>query len=294
MSKSDWKEIDLNGAFIKEHTISTKGNEWSIRKTISFCEENNIRHDVYEKDCALCVIWQHGHSTVEVYGKDDNDNYAVLEFKNVLEWHQIIQKVHNSSIVYPFYVLHIKDYAVVLNLKTLRFIPISNESRILPMDFTFHRNCYERDKTQLFMCDYMEHLWIDNILYNDKLIECVSLYKDYKLLDIHYYYIAVDDNMCIRIFRLNPEYRGKFTLIDVPYKCYSRGIYDSACLFLDETISYSVNWYAPFNVLSGKFAINIEKIQSEYKNRKRVYIEDDYDLINDGLDGEADAYWNID
>ena len=144
------------------------------------------------------------------------------------------------------------------------------------------------------MCDYMEHLWIDNILYNDKLIECVSLYKDYKLLDIHYYYIAVDDNMCIRIFRLNPEYGGKFTLIDVPYKCYSWGIYDSACLFLDETISYSVNWYAPFNVLSGKFAINIEKIQSEYKNRKRVYIEDDYDLINDGLDGEADAYWNID
>ena len=158
---------------------------------------------------------------------------------------------------------------------------------------TFHREfCYNlKEKTCL--CDYGEHFWADNILYDAYLREKVSLKEkicqNSKLFDIYGRFIAVGNGSYINMYQI----MGK-ELKEVQYKCKENTSSGRVLLFI-----YGYCCCPFFDPISKKFIIDVENIRKAYWEQVKRQGEssydpwDDYDLINDGLDGEAEAYWGL-
>lgn len=289
---TEWKKVDLESTIKESYVQSRCGNINDIKKQIVICKELELNHKVYDRNCTLSIIWEDMDKNVRVYGKDGEDNYALLKFNNVLKWYQVTQKIGNTTVLWPFYVLQIQDYYIILNLKTLCFNLFLSD-KIIPTDMTFHREfCYNlKEKTCL--CDYGEHFWADNILYDAYLREKVSLKEkicqNSKLFDIYGRFIAVGNGSYINMYQI----MGK-ELKEVQYKCKENTSSGRVLLFI-----YGYCCCPFFDPISKKFIIDVENIRKAYWEQVKRQGEssydpwDDYDLINDGLDGEAEAYWGL-
>lgn len=289
---TEWKKVDLESTIKESYVQSRCGNINDIKKQIVICKELGLNHKVYDRNCTLSIIWEDMDKNVRVYGKDGEDNYALLKFNNVLKWYQVTQKIGNTTVLWPFYVLQIQDYYIILNLKTLCFNLFLSD-KIIPTDMTFHKEfCYNlKEKTCL--CDYGEHFWADNILYDAYLREKVSLKEkicqNSKLFDIYGRFIAVGNGSYINMYQIMGN-----ELKEVQYKCKENTSSERVLLFI-----YGYCCCPFFDPISKKFIIDVENIRKAYREQVKRQREssydpwDDYDLINDGLDGEAGAYWGL-
>lgn len=295
-----WEEVNLEESFIEKHTTRKWGTISRIEKTIELCKSSNYRYEVckgYDDDLFYSVIWEAQEGFIKVEGHNKDGDFRALEFKDVKEWHQLYEVIGDVTFYYTFFVLYIKDYSVVINLKTLKFNLFTCQI-IRPTDLLFHEDFYLKKKCRI-NCDYQEHIWIDNILYDIYLNQRLSLANlglfEGKLLDTNDHYIAVNDRIGIHFYRIRLDRDGAYKAEKTPFiysNCYPS---DNPMLTIDDSPASC----APFSINEKRFWIDVECIKEVHARIKSREAHDDdpwsdYDLINDGLDGDADAYWNID
>ena len=301
VNPAEWENIDLDTVIIESHIVSRYGTEEDIDKTIQYCTQENIKNIVcrYRVEETYGVIWEEG-DIVKIWGHDSNGNYKKLQFSRVKEWSRLHQKIGSTELLYSFFCLHIQDYSVILNIKTLNFI-ISLAKDIHATDLSAHKDLYRQSSNHSIIWRYNEHVWADNKLYDENLNEVavltqISMNED-KILDFHSRLVAIENFWGICIYELVPKREEGvdcYDIKEVRYRCSKDVSSESVRLRLDST---SLD-YAYFDALKKKFIIDTDRIEEEHRRRMKSSDDyynpwDDYDLINDGLDGEAGAYCGL-
>ena len=301
MKRKEWETIDLDIIFREEHIVSRSGSEGELDKLVQYCEENSIKYHVCKShsECFYGVIWEEG-DVINIWGHDGDGNYRKLQFDHVKSWARLSQQIGTTELLYSFFCLKIQDYSVILNIKTLNF-RLSIAMDIHPTDLLFHKDYYRYSKNYSITCDCNEHVWADNKLYDEWLNEVAVLAqvstKEDKILDFLSRYVAVENFWGICIYELCPVIKDGincYEVNEVRYRCPKDISSKSVRLRLDNN---SLD-YAYFDALQKKFIVDAEGIKEEFR-RRHDYSEDysdpwrEYDVINDGLDGEVDAYWGL-
>jgi hypothetical protein len=104
--------------------------------------------------------------------------------------------------------------------------------------------------------------------------------------------VAVSDSQnIIHIFKWAPW--NNANVEECNYNCWSEAEQKVVGLIVND--DFQSNRLAPFNPIKKKFSIDIDGIKKHHHQKKSVE-NDDYEeySIMDALDGDPDAYWNID
>lgn len=224
------------------------------------------------------------------------------ELLNDEGWQRVTRKVGNFTYLYFFYILEKDNQTFILNTQTLMCTSLDGVGhKIFPLVYDLYRDAFIM-KSKTIYKTYMEYICIDNVIidssFNQTIIDISYLYNPV-VIDSLEKYIAVQDIQGIHIFMWNPSSKDE-PLINVHY-CY-KDIKSKPYggLFID----FNDDHYRVFSIVEyfdpkdKKFVVNVKKLLKEDAESKESWIHnygcgEHYGLM-DGLDGDSDAYWNID
>lgn len=223
---------------------------------------------------------------------------ALLSSNN---WQRVIRKVGNYTYLYFFFILKEDGKTFILNTRTLKCASIQGiNHKIIPLVLDLPREAFiYKEKNVYNSCK--EFICIDNWIldsdFNQTFIE--TKYDSHPvILDTLDYYIAASDFYGIHLLEIIGFSRHSLNIKELQYYYKeTKGGNSRSGLFMDDDFA-CFSAVTCFNPCNKQFFVDTDIIEREYKwakNKRSQEIEstDYYDLINDGLDGEADAIWNI-
>ena len=284
-----WETVDLWDDIEKIYRKPWNGSVKEINNTVELCKTEGYTYYYYIDDsrCIIGVIWQVGN-IVQVLSKDSSQGFVKFEFKNAFNLSQVIQLAGNTTILFPFYIVKLKSYSVIVCLKTQKIIA-AIEGKIFPTDLEFSEHYYARAYKNSEWRFYNEHIWVDNVLYDVELNECIRL-KDVcgnhtDVLDVCGKYVLINNDGTLKVMY------GTHSLQEVSVSCPHNISIQTPYLIIHGLL------HVFFDILQKKFYVNIDRIRWEHSGHKDTGTDydpyEDYDLINDGLDGESGAYWGL-
>jgi hypothetical protein len=141
-----------------------------------------------------------------------------------------------------------------------------------------------------------EYLCIDNGIYDEELNKVATLATKWdanpSVLDTYDCFVAVSDSCKnIHIFKWAPW--NKSNIEECKYICRVDAERKVVGLIIDD--DFNSNGYAPFDPIKQKFAIDVDEIKKHRHPKAPLEYNDNEEYsIMDALDGDPDAYWNID
>lgn len=264
----------------------------------------------YQKICSL-------NSTTYYHTCNWNNNFRVicqngsdvkiisLNSKGIIEQNLVINDVEelyrltrndgNVTYLFSFFVLKTKGTHIILNLKNLLCIE-KDFMYVTPTSFSVKEKDFLVKNERFVIKQGQEYLCIDNTIYDEELNKVTSIRTKWDanptILDIYDCFIAVSDfRNNIHILKWIPSNEAKIE--ESYYVCkIDKAGKDIGLIVVDE---WKNNNCAPFYPIKKKFVVDIDSIR--YAHERKVSVDydehDDYSIM-DTLDGEPDAYWNID
>lgn len=272
------------------------------KDSMAFKRLCSLNNDSYYHICyfdnQLRVICQNG-SKVKIFSfnRDGVEEHKVILLYNVDEVYRLTQKVGNVTYLYSFFILKSGDTHIILNLKTLKYIE-KNFKTILPTSFSVKVKDYIVTQDRFIVKQDPEYLCVDKNIYDEEMRIVSTLESKWDenpvLLDVYDRYIAISDfHNRLHIFTWNVwNLPNKEKIEDSLYLCRINKNNKIDIIVADE---YHSNSLAPFDPIRKKFVADIETISMIYDKKKSTDYDDynEYSIM-DALDGEPDAYWNID
>lgn len=274
-------------------------NKNSVEFRSLCCLNNDSYYHICYFDNFLRVIC-HDDSCVKIFSfdKDGNEGQKAILLYNVDEMYRLTQKVGNVTYMYSFFILKSGDSCFIMNLKTLKYIEKSF-NMILPTSFSVEVKDYLVKQERFVVKQNPEYLCVDNIIYDEEMNIVSSLESKWDkkpvLLDVYDCYIAISDfRDRLHIFTWKIWNLPNEEIIeDSHYFC--RFNNDNNKIEIIVADEHHSNSLAPFDPIRKKFVADIETISDIYGKKKNTdYEEANEYSIMDALDGEPDAYWNID
>lgn len=221
-----------------------------------------------------------------------------MDLDNILkakEWYRLSRTVGNCIFYYFFFILEKDDTTYILNTRTHKITSIKGiNHNIIPVMLSVPDNLFY-GKLRSKEVTFQEYICIDNMLLSADFKQ-TFIRTEYeskpRVLDTLGYYIAVSDFQGIHILKINWKYGHDIILKEIPYyfKYIEKGNSYRLVIPNDLTIKF-------FNPIEETFEADINRIKQMHKEylerKKKEYIPDNYNLY-DALDGDIEAYWNID
>ncbi len=277
------------------HCLGILNNSTYLFKKI--CDLNNAPYYyIYYWNNISRIICQEG-TDVRIVTLDHNglikQNLVINDVENL---YRLTRKDGNVTYLFSFFVLKTKNRQIVLNIKSLLYIDIQSKN-LMPYSFSVKKKDYLAKIERFVVKQEQEFLCIDNTIYDENLKKVLSITTDLDsnpvLLDSFDCYFAVSDYQNnIHILKWNPVRETR--LDELHYTCrFNDSNQKSVSLIIeDEQNTYVC---ASFDPVKKKFVINIDQIRSIYGRKESAdyYMHDDFGIM-DALDGDPEAYWNID
>lgn len=302
-----YKLLEFNRSSLAgcEYLATRWGN--NNRNFRKICKSKSESHyQIYIDSQNIRVIYQEGED-VKVYASGLQINGTkVYTFNNIDSFYRVKRKIGNYTYFYSFFILRRVDgyKTFLLNLKTLKIEKIGddiyyNEDFIPIVRGIDKAAFYDRDKN--IYKTFEEYLYINHHIYDINLKSLtLSIDKGEEpttyvtLLDAIDYHIALVDDKGLRIFKIIGGFEADINLQELHYYIRCPHAKSELCIVLENEYYHTDIEY--FDPASNQFVIDEAAIR--YKHYRDVEnkgsIAEHYDLIEDGLDGEPDAIWNID
>lgn len=214
------------------------------------------------------------------------------------KWQRVIRKVGNYTYFYFFFTLKEDGMTFILNTRTLKCSSIQGTNhKIIPLVLDLSRDTFTHKGKEIYKT-YKEYICIDNWVidsnFNQTFIE--TKYNSHlTVLDSLDYYVAAEDSQGIHLFKI--DYSGRSLIIKESQYFYKRLNDNKVGLFIDDNLA-NLSTVDYFNPLDKKFFVDVSKIKKKNKWAEERRLQEldpaeHYGLM-DALDGEVDAYWNID
>jgi hypothetical protein len=216
-----------------------------------------------------------------------------LVFDCVDELYRVTRAEGHTIYMYSFFVLKTKNYSIVFNIRTLKYIEVSYEN-IIPTNFTFRKKDYTTIFETTIIRHSPEYLCVDNSIFDENLTELakISTRWDAKpiLLDICDCFIAVTDfRGVINIFKWTPYNKTKVE--ECLYYFKSSENTNDVSLVVEDEFSNNIMSFDP---IKKRFVVKAECIDKKLDIKTIDYDESNDYSIMDALDGDPEAYGNID
>lgn len=221
------------------------------------------------------------------------------ELLHATEWRRVIRRAGNFTYLYFFFILEYDNQTFILNSRTHKCSSIEGVSHhIIPLLPYIDRMAFVRNEKVIFQT-YMEYICIDNVIidadFNQTFIR-TKYSTDIKVIDSIDTYIAVEDFRGIHILKWHPTNERK-PLMELPY--YYKDIESRPFGGLFMSDYYGI--FSPikyFDPVEKVFKADVEKIKEDYIESNKMFVQEcrfgEHYTLMDGLDGDPDAYWNID
>lgn len=288
-------------------TSDTVYNSLSRKKMISLDEDTYYEICRNEYDHYITNIIYNNGNSVSVVTRVDHTIKIVRTFENVINWSRLSRIEGECELFFDYFIVKTLDSSILINLKTLKFLEISYQ-RILPTTFEFHSKYYLQKPAQKLVNMFKQYVCVDNIIYDQNLNAVLDLKADNRqditLLDTIGNYIAILNNWGVNneiLILFVDSINGEFKCIDTRYTCYYDKFIDGIALKYkyDDRIripfhGFSDGYLISFNPKYLMFFVNTDQLNKDFKNRKTNYVIKEHYSIWDALDGDPEAYWNID
>lgn len=223
----------------------------------------------------------------------------LLLFFKKQKWQRITRKIGNYTYFYFFYILEKDNNTYILNTKTLKCASIKSiNHRIIPLILDLDKNAFTHKNKTIFVT-HKEYIFINNWILDSRFNHTIisTKYENHPtILDTLDYYIATSDFQGIHLFKIINFLNPGLKIAEFHY-FYKNTDNEKAGLFIDDEL----NCFSPveyFNPYNKKFFIDVNRLKEEDKSARQEFLNSDsyehYSMINDGYDGEAEAYDDID
>ena len=292
-------------------SLSTKESKIITRRIITLNDDTN--YEIYSYDGAngfiMNIIYNEGNVIKFIAVSDNINNTLIYSIDNVKKWYRLTREEGYYKLFYNFCIVETIESKILINLKTLKFSTISFH-KIFPTTLDFNRSYYiNKHMAKNLINMHWQYICVDNKIYDEKLNVIVEIKPRFNgeisLLDTIGRYVAVLEKHTndheIHIF-LVYSIHGNFGSVDTRYICFYDKSKKSTALKVDiysllptpyrnqkddSLISFAPNTY--------KFIIDTQRIEEDEQDRReRDYGIEDHYSIWDALEGDPEAYWNID
>lgn len=311
--KFSFNSINSRIAFSEEMVSSEMGGFCSIFKTTYLNSDlsinvvkildtpidTNYKYSVFATETYKCVMHQDSESILKITTINLNDGkISYYKISAVKEWDIITKRIEENKIYYPFISIQYMDgHITICSLDSFKCLK-GNFKNITPVSFIFSKEYYSY-KNSVFFDTYCCSICIDDNVYDSNFNilkykkqdtiedwEIVDAMKKGNFLDNCGQYIAYEGH---GIHILKVDYVHK---IYYPVKYVCEEINNNLFLKVKEPTIFN-SQYISFDVKGKKFVINKELIKNEARCHSNSIFEEHYGLM-DALDGDPEAYWNID
>lgn len=268
-------------------------DKWRYKK---ICDLNNeTYYHTYYTDYSLRIISLEGSDLRVISLNKEGTEEENIFLNQVDKLYRLTRKEGCVTYLFSFFVLETEGKRIIINLKSLKCIERSFKT-LIPTSFSFRGSDYSGNKERFVIKQKEEFLCIDNSIYNEDLDKVATLTTKWDtnpvVLDTYDRFVAVSDSQnIIHIFKWAPW--NNANVEECNYNCWSEAEQKVVGLIVND--EFQSNRLAPFNPIMKKFSIDIDGIKKHHHQKKSVE-NDDYEeySIMDALDGDPDAYWNID
>ena len=258
----------------------------------------NFKYEVFVTKTYKTVLHQKTESILVVTTYDLNNGKVLSHtIPSVKDWYIFSKDCNHNKVFYPYLILkHIEGDITIWSLVSSKSIK-GNFKNIAPISFNFDKKHFS-SKNAIFFDSYCTAICVDDNIYNDDFsilaykkqgnIETWKIFDAMKLgtlLDTCGEFVAYERGG-IYIIKVNHVDR-QFYPISYIYGQKD----DTPFLNLVEKAPFYESLYIHFNLQTMKFEIDKDFMRIE-TSRKPEFV--DHYGIMDALDGNSEAYWNID
>ena len=254
----------------------------------------------------VSVIYQtfkNNKYSLDLYIYNDDTDYAtsLLKWDNVKSWKRLTFEYNNKLYKSPFVLIETDRESSLFNIFTLGQIDVTGIKYIHPIVRAFNYRDVTLKHSEEFVINSNIFVLLDKSLYDEGLNFVLSLPLSgcINIIDVFYNFIAVSDkDKDLHVYVFNFD---KKSLYEV-HTHYVTGINKEPDKLIFESSSKYIDGIY-FDCIDHKFKVDLDVVNKKLKQineelrKNRVYeTYDDYDDygLMDALDGDPDAYWNID
>lgn len=287
------KEYDSNLTLINNCLGYFCEDKYQYKKICNL-DSNTYYHTCYT-DYSLRIISLEGTDLRVISLNNKGDEEEKIFLNKVDSLYRITKHEGNVTYLFSFFVLETEGRRIIINLKSMKCIEKSFKT-LFPTSFSLRSNDYSGAMERFVIKQKEEYLCIDNGIYDEELNKVATLATKWdanpSVLDTYDCFVAVSDSCKnIHIFKWAPW--NKSNIEECKYICRVDAEIKVVGLIIDD--DFNSNGYAPFDPIKQKFAIDVDEIKKHRHPKAPLEYNDNEEYcIMDALDGDPDAYWNID
>ncbi len=289
--------------------VALSDDKSDIKRNYVISLNDDTNYEIFsndQKDYITNILYNEGNTLHVISIKNGYlTKKTIYSIENIKKWYRLSRIEGFYTLLFDFYVIETYETTVLFNLKTLKSVELSFQV-ILPTSFEFCTDYYlNKHLSKSLINLYTQYVCVDNKIYDENL----NVVLEYKprpkskitLLDTYGNYIAYMFNNEIRIVLASPTFDG-FESKEAKYVCCENIFENEIAIKVIDFIRttkfnhiISSNDLIMFNPKTHKFIIDVKQIEEEDRYRRKHAISTpEHYSIWDALDGDAEAYWNID
>lgn len=236
-----------------------------------------------------------------IHSGDADYTTSFLQWNNVKNWKRLAFEYNNKLYKSPFVLIETDRESSLFNIFTLGQKDVTGIKYIHPIVMAFNYSDVTLKHSEEFVINSNIFILLDKSIYDERLnfVLSLPLSSCINIIDVFYNFIAVsnkDKDLQIYVFNFD-----KKSLYEVRTHFVTGIDEEPDKLTFESSSKYIDGLY--FDFIDYKFKVDLEVVNKKLKQlneelrKSRVYeTHDDYDDygLMDALDGDPDAYWNID
>lgn len=258
----------------------------------------NFKYDVFVTKTYKTVLHQKTESILVITIYDlNNGKFLSYTIPSVKDWYILSKNCNHNKVFYPYLILkHTEGYITIWSLESSKSIKGSFKN-IAPISFAFNKQHFS-SKNAIFFDSYCTAICIDDNIYNDDF--SIMAYKrlgnieNWKIFDVMKFGTLLDTCGQFVAYERGGIYILKVNHVDrlfYPISCIYEKKDDIPFLNLIEEVPFYDSMHIHFNIQTKRFVIDKDFIRKG-TSRNSEFV--DHCSLMDALDGDPEAYWNID